>query len=137
MNLEKIIYTQRNLNNMVSEINGFFDDFFIFYNDNKPKNFLQLKKEQLALKLFPLLINGATYNEAKKIIANSVDLPIDYINKTLDSYYYTYLYRLRPHKIYACHKLHEAGINNVTIAKLLNLTPATIGKYLLIPNKLE
>lgn len=137
MNLTQILYTQRRLNSFTDDLNTVFNEFLTFYQENKPIDEFKYKKEKLVLKLMPYLTNGVSYDNAKRLIALQLNLPIGYISKTLDSYYYNHLIYIRPHKVYACHKLHDAGINNVTIAKLLNLSPATIKKYLLIPNRLE
>lgn len=137
MNLTQILYTQRRLNSFTDDLNTVFNEFLTFYQENKPVDEYKFKKEKLALKLMPYLTNGITYDNAKRFLSIQLNLPIGYISKTLDSYYYNHLSHTKPYKVYTCHKLHDAGINNVTIAKLLNLSPATIKKYLLIPNKLE
>ena len=140
MSFDKILYTERRLENTIEDIKELFTEFkeiTLHYHRDKLHE-LRNSSYEIKRKLCTYLVNGITLSDAKDMIFNEYsNLPYHFISSLCNEQYSRQFNQIKMHKVYACHKLHDAGINNVTIAKLLSLSPATITKYLLIPCKLE
>lgn len=140
MSIDKIIYTERRLASTIEDIKELFSEFkeiTLHYHRDKLHE-LRNSSYEIRRKLCTYLVNGISLSDAKDMIFNEYpNFSHHFISSLCDEQYTRQLNQIRMHKVYACHKLHDAGINNITIAKLLNLSPATITKYLLIPCKLE
>ena len=140
MSFDKIFYTENRLDEVIDDIKELFTEFKTITMHYHRDKIIELNKSayEIRRKLCTYLVNGISLSDAKDMIFNEYsNFPYYFVNNLCNEQYSKQLNQIKMHKVYACHKLHDAGINNITIAKLLSLSPATITKYLLIPCKLE
>lgn len=128
---------KRDLNDSIAVVKSLIDETEEIYRNNTHVDFTNYTFEKIRMKLIPLLINGVELRTAKGIVAEQLGLNYQLVTQKMNAEFYDFTNRIKPHKIYACHKLKEAGIKNKQIAELLNISPAMVTKYLCIPYKIK
>lgn len=103
----------------------------------RPVNPFAVKRAHVVARLYAYLCNGVHFEAAKNALSVDFELPRPIIDDMTNSVYASYLHLLKPHKVYAAHKLKAAGLDNKKIAKLLDVTPATVTKYLCVKQTLD
>ena len=130
LSYEQINYAEKNLYNTIDDLKNCFNDLKK-YCINKPHK-KTIEREKIISKLYSYVTNGIPFENAKKRLCVDFDFSKSKIDCITNPVYAQYLKTLKPHKIYAAHKLHAAGIKNKDIAALINVTPQTVCKYLSI-----
>ncbi len=139
MSIDKIFYTERQLESVLDDVRELFTEFktiTMHYNRDK---IMELNKSsyEIRRKLCTYLVNGISLSDAKDMIFNEYsNFPHYFVSNICNEQYKRFLNQITLHKVYATHKLHDAGITNKKIAELLSITPQTVTKYLLIPSTL-
>ncbi len=132
-----LVQAKRLFQSSINEINSFVSELEKFYFVNMPHSTGYVKLQKIRVALMPLIINNVDFDLAKEIVADKLNVSVKSISETIDSEYYFHLAKMKHHKIYCCHKLKEAGITHKKIAEILNVSSATVTRYLTIPCKLE
>lgn len=137
MNYLALVQAKRLFQSSMNEINDFVEELEQVYLSDLPRSLNYVKREKIRIALIPLIINNVDFELAKEIVAEKLNISVKYISETMNEEYQFHLSRMKHHKIYCCHKLKEAGITHKKIAEILNVSSATVTRYLTIPCKLE
>lgn len=137
MNYLALVQAKRLFQSSINEVNRFIDDLEQVYLADRPRTYNCAKLHQIRISLMPLIINNVDFDLAKEIVADKLNISVKSISEVIDSEYYCHISRMQHHKIYCCHKLKEVGITHKKIAEVLNISSATVTRYLTIPCKLE
>lgn len=103
----------------------------------RPVNQFAVKHAHVASRLYTYLCNGVPFEAAKTALSIDFELPRPIIDDMTNSIYANYMHSIKPYKVYAAHKLKAAGLSNQQIATLLNVTRATVTKYLCVKQKFD
>lgn len=135
MKFEQIRQNERLLTSALTEFKNLFDEFYQLSNRQLQEEF-EIKnheRQDILNKLYAYLINGFSLEQSKQAILNDYNgYNIKMVTNLINVTYNKHLSQIKPHKVYAAHKLHDAGLNNKKIAELLEITPQTVTKYLLL-----
>lgn len=135
LSYEHIKSLERQLYNAMNELHGVFS---AACNDALQQQ-LNARAEKFAIvrRLYAYLSNGFYYEIAVTNLSLEFKLPESIIKNITAPVYRQYNATLRPYKIYAAHKMKQAGLNNKKIAQILNITLPTLTKYLTIKSALD
>ncbi len=137
MNFLQVAQCEQLLNSSMGDLKELLSQMKEFALTHRPANPFAVKQEPVAARLYAYLCNGVHFEAAKTALAVDFELPRDVIDGMTNSIYANYQHILKPHKVYAAHKLKAAGLDNRKIAKLLDVTPATVTKYLCVKQTLD
>ena len=135
MNYEQILYYRRSIESSLKKLIPYIKDLETASLLIKTPDILTSEKEKIRSRLYTYLLNGYNYQYAKNRLSIEFQTTDAYISKVCDQYYLNHIRQLRPMKIYAAKILKAAGHTNRQIAALLDITPQTVTKYLLLANR--
>lgn len=89
-----------------------------------------LRNTRILSRLYVYLINGISFSTALNQLEVDFNIPLYQFQDWICAVHTRFKNDLRPHKIYAAHKMHAAGISNIKIAELLKVHPQTVARFL-------
>lgn len=135
MSYEQVLFARRSLERALTDIIETAKELEYLSLVTKKPSILAAEREKILARLYSYLLNGYSFQFAKNRLCEEFNKTAAAIDNLCNAYYAHHVSQLRPMKIYATKILKAAGHTNRQIAALLDITPQTVTKYLLLANR--